>query len=608
MQHYVPGRTDIQCRERYANVLAPNIRFGSWSKEESDKLMHLVDLHGVGKWALIASHMNGRTDNQCVRRWQLVKREQERKEQGLPVKEFIRRRPGRTTAAALPDTEEHKDTIRELTKMNRPDKMAKKRLEKQCADARKRDATRQYHQDLEYLKCQTDYNLHLHRQRDIYDRWMDRWGEHHKPIEQVLNLGIPPAYRNRPSLDGPSSSQPSQLPSEQQSQQPSRQTSQQLSPEPQSPSLSVQPPSQEPPEEGATESTPTTRKERKNRAEGLGPAVPGMTKYMLMHLAKQRRRAGVEAMDDMSLLREIPPESSARPGMVRPVPPSVATVEALSHLVVQGAYEGGRFLFPHVCKDGKVETPSLQTAPLTEAERRCPEYRELSERFESMFMWPTMMGMLHMGHARELVAKDAEKKRKAQRDKATRERTRRNWEKWEAEQRANGGETDLPKPPRIPDSPTPSASSRSRKRRRSRSTSMYTSDIESESHSEDDSLSDDDSDNDSDRDDEPAGGDGYVGAKRVRTEEPEQQGQGEEEGENMEIQTDILGKEFALESGEATETDDEAAQKVIDTPRSMPDTSFVGCEGDTETDSDVEMDLSPARVHARQKAKGKAKA
>ncbi|KFH72577.1 hypothetical protein MVEG_02866 [Podila verticillata NRRL 6337] len=607
VQHYVPGRTDIQCRERYANVLAPNIRFGSWSKEESEKLMHLVDLHGVGKWALIASHMNGRTDNQCVRRWQLVKREQEKKEQGLPVKEFIRRRPGRTTAAAIPDTEEHKDTIRELTKMNRPDKMAKKRLEKQCADARKRDATRQYHQDLEYLKSQTDYNLHLHRQRDIYDRWVDRWGEHHKPIEQVFNLGIPPDYHSNPTLDGPSSSQqPSQLPSEQQSQQPSRLNSRQPSLEPQSPSQSVLP-SQEPLEEGATESTSTTRKERKNRAEGLGPAVPGMTKYMMMHLTKQRRRAGVDTMDDLSLLREVPPESSARPGMVRPVPPSVATVEALSHLVVQGAYEGGRFLFPHVCKDGKLETSSLQVAPLTEAERSQPEYRELSERFESMFMWPTMMGMLHMGYARELVAKDAEKKRKAQRDKATRERTRQNWERWEAEQRANGGKTDLPEPPRIPDSPSPSASSPGKKRRRSRSTSMNTSNNESESYSEDDSLSDNDSDDDSDRDDEPAGGDGHVSAKRVRTEEPEQQEQ-EEEGERMEIQADLLGEEFALESGEATETDDEAAQKVIDTPRSAPDTSFVGCEGDTETDSDVEMDLSPTRIRARQKAKGKTKA
>ncbi|KAG0038914.1 Myblike DNAbinding domain-containing protein [Podila clonocystis] len=618
VQHHVPGRTDIQCRERYVNVLSPNIRFGSWSKEESEKLMHLVDLHGAGKWALIASHMDGRTDNQCVRRWQLMKREQEKKELGLPVKEYIRRRPGRTTAAAIPDTEEHKDTIREVTQMNRPDKLALRRLERQCADARKRDATRQYHQDLEYLKGQADYNMHLHRQRDIYDRWVDRWGEHHKPIEQVFNLGIPPNYRK--SSDDPSQSQQqqlsepqSQLPSELQSHQPSRQSSRQPSPEPQSPSQAQQL-SQEPPEEEETK--PTVHKERKNRAAGLGPAVPGMTKFMMMHLAKQRQRAQVESMNELSLLRETPPESSARPGMVRPVPPSVATVEALSQLVMQGAYGGGRFMFPHVCKDGKLETPQLHASPLTDAERSCPEYRELSERFESVFMWPTMLGMLHMAYARELVAKEAERKRKAQRDMETRARTRQNWERWQA-QMADGEENPGVEPPRIPVSPSLSATStssshRRRKRRRSRSEALGTSDDESGSFSEDDKDSDDDSNDDSD--DEPdSSGVGHMSAKRVRTEEPERQ---EQEPESMEIHKGPpLGQEFIAlesESGEATETDDEMAPKARETSEARSSTSVPAVVQDgseTETDTDVEMlDSTPAGARARQKAKGKAKA
>ncbi|KAF9313189.1 Myblike DNAbinding domain-containing protein [Podila horticola] len=618
VQHHVPGRTDIQCRERYVNVLAPNIRFGSWSKEESEKLMHLVELHGAGKWALIASHMDGRTDNQCVRRWQLMKREQEKKELGLPVKEFIRRRPGRTTAAALPDAEEHKDTIRKMTQMNRPDKMALKRLEKQCADARKRDATRQYHQDLEYLRGQADYNMHLHRQRDLYNRWMDRWGEHHKPIEQVFNLGIPPNYR-KPSDDlSPSQQQQlsesqSQLPSELQSQLPSRQPSQQPSSESHSPFQSLQP-LQEPPEEGETK--PATGKERKNRADGLEPAVPGMTKYMMMHLAKQRRRAQVESMNELSLLRETPPESSARPGMVRPVPPSVATVEALSQLVMQGAYGGGRFMFPHVCKDGKLETSALHATPLTDAERSRPEYRELSERFESVFMWPTMLGMLHMAYARELVAKEAERKRKAQRDKETRARTRRNWERWQA-QVADGGEDPGQEPPRIPASPSLSATSMSsshRGRKRSRSMSLGTPDNENDSLSEDDDKDSDDDPDDDSTDDEPQGGGvGHTSAKRVRTEEPERRVR---EPKSMEIQKGPpLDQEFTTlenESGEATETDDEVAPKAkeISEARSTVPASPVLQDGsETETDSDVEMmDLSPVGARARQKAKGKSKA
>ncbi|KAF9322757.1 Myblike DNAbinding domain-containing protein [Podila minutissima] len=605
VQHHVPGRTDIQCRERYVNVLAPNIRFGSWTKEESEKLMHLVDLHGAGKWSLIASHMDGRTDNQCVRRWQLVKREQEKKELGLPVKEFIRRRPGRTTAAALPDAKEHKDTIREVTQMNRPDKFALKKFEKQYTDARRREATRQYYQDLEYLKGQIDYNMHLHRQRDIYDRWMDRWGEHHKPIEQVFNLGIPPNYR-KPSTD-PSPSQQQQL-SESQSHIPSeRQSSRQPSPVPQSPSQAQQP-SLEPPEEGKKKAT--TRKERKNRADGLGPAIPGMTKYMMMHLAKQRRRAQVESMDELSLFRETPPESSARPGMVRPVPPSVATVEALSQLVMQGAYDGGRFMFPHVCKDGKVETPQLHSTPLTDAERSRPEYRELSERFESVFMWPTMLGMLHMAHAREQVTKMAERKRKSQRDQETRVRTRQNLERWQALM-ADGGEGPGVEPPRISVSPSLSSSHPGRKRHRSRGMSLGTSDNNSDSFVEDD-MDSDDSDRD---DDEPeSGGVGHMSAKRVRTEEPERQ---EQEPESMDIHKGPpLGqKTTALESGsgEATGTNDVlAASKASETSEarsSMLVPPVVQDGSETETDSDVEMlNLSQTGDRARQKAKGKAKA
>ncbi|KAG0087802.1 Myblike DNAbinding domain-containing protein [Podila epicladia] len=574
VQHHVPGRTDIQCRERYVNVLAPNIRFGSWTTEESEKLMHLVDLYGAGKWALIASHMNGRTDNQCVRRWQLMKREQEKKELGLPVKEFIRRRPGRTTAAALPDSKEHKDTIREVTQMNKPDKFVLKKFEKQWTDARKRDTTRQYYQDLEYLKGQVDYNLHLRRQRDIYDRWMDRWGEHHKPIEQVFNLGIPPNYR-KPSAD-PSSFQQKEL-SESQSQLPSEIQSHQLS--------------LETPEEG--EEKPTMRKERKNRAAGLGPATPGMTKYMMMHLAKQKRRAQVESMDELSLLRETPPESSARPGMVRPVPPSVATVEALSQL------------------DGKLETPQLHSTPLTDAERSRPEYRELSERFESVFMWPTMLGMLHMAYARELVTKMAERKRRSQRDQETRARTKQNLERWQA-QMADGGEDTGVESPTIPVSPSLSSSNRGRKRHRSRSMSLGTSDNKSTPFSEDDMDSDDDSHNDSD-DDEPESGDvGLMSAKRVRIEEPERQ---EQEPESMEIHNGpSLGQKIALESGsgEAIETNDQAAaSKASETSkaRSMSALPVVQDGSETETDSDVEMlNLSQAGVRARQKAKGKAKA
>ncbi|CAG8647777.1 13911_t:CDS:10 [Cetraspora pellucida] len=64
VQQYVLGRTDVQCRERWMNVLNPSIKKDSWTKEEDTKLLELVKSIGVGKWAKISAFMDGRTDNQ----------------------------------------------------------------------------------------------------------------------------------------------------------------------------------------------------------------------------------------------------------------------------------------------------------------------------------------------------------------------------------------------------------------------------------------------------------------------------------------------------------------------------------------------------------------
>ena len=70
----VPGRTDVQCRERWVNVLDPSIVAVPFSPAEDDRLCALVDELGEGKWALIASKLAmGRTDNQLWRRWKYIK-------------------------------------------------------------------------------------------------------------------------------------------------------------------------------------------------------------------------------------------------------------------------------------------------------------------------------------------------------------------------------------------------------------------------------------------------------------------------------------------------------------------------------------------------------
>jgi Myb-like DNA-binding domain len=63
----IKNRTDIQCRERYCNVLSPSINNSHWALCEDIKLMLLVMLYGK-KWSKIARFIKGRTDNQCWRR------------------------------------------------------------------------------------------------------------------------------------------------------------------------------------------------------------------------------------------------------------------------------------------------------------------------------------------------------------------------------------------------------------------------------------------------------------------------------------------------------------------------------------------------------------
>ena len=63
------GRTDVQCLHRWQKVLNPELVKGPWSKEEDDTVMHLVHKYGPKKWSLIASFLPGRIGKQCRERW-----------------------------------------------------------------------------------------------------------------------------------------------------------------------------------------------------------------------------------------------------------------------------------------------------------------------------------------------------------------------------------------------------------------------------------------------------------------------------------------------------------------------------------------------------------
>ncbi|XP_032454572.1 transcription factor MYB3R-3 isoform X9 [Nasonia vitripennis] len=62
-------RSDVQCQQRWAKVVNPELVKGPWTKEEDEKVVELVQRYGPKKWTLIARHLKGRIGKQCRERW-----------------------------------------------------------------------------------------------------------------------------------------------------------------------------------------------------------------------------------------------------------------------------------------------------------------------------------------------------------------------------------------------------------------------------------------------------------------------------------------------------------------------------------------------------------
>jgi hypothetical protein len=74
----VPGRTKVQCRNRWHDALNPSIdrtngRTGKWTADEDKKLKDAVLAHGGENWEAIAALVPGRTKVQCRNRWHKAK-------------------------------------------------------------------------------------------------------------------------------------------------------------------------------------------------------------------------------------------------------------------------------------------------------------------------------------------------------------------------------------------------------------------------------------------------------------------------------------------------------------------------------------------------------
>lgn len=64
----VPGRTNKACRKRWLHSLSPDVKKTAWTAEEDRVLLEQYDVH-AGKWAAIAKHIPGRTDDACSKRY-----------------------------------------------------------------------------------------------------------------------------------------------------------------------------------------------------------------------------------------------------------------------------------------------------------------------------------------------------------------------------------------------------------------------------------------------------------------------------------------------------------------------------------------------------------
>eukprot|EP00986_Skeletonema_menzelii_P001591 scaffold419_cov147-Skeletonema_menzelii.AAC.5 len=65
----LPGRSDVQCLHRWQKVLKPGLVKGPWTPQEDDLVRELVHKYGHKKWSFIARQLHGRLGKQCRERW-----------------------------------------------------------------------------------------------------------------------------------------------------------------------------------------------------------------------------------------------------------------------------------------------------------------------------------------------------------------------------------------------------------------------------------------------------------------------------------------------------------------------------------------------------------
>jgi hypothetical protein len=97
VSRHIQGRTAKQCRERYHNHLDPTISKHPWSKSEDDVLISNQRTIG-NRWAEISKLLPGRTENSVKLRWKSLRRLAKRLNNGNDIAEAAQRARASTTA------------------------------------------------------------------------------------------------------------------------------------------------------------------------------------------------------------------------------------------------------------------------------------------------------------------------------------------------------------------------------------------------------------------------------------------------------------------------------------------------------------------------------
>ncbi|KAG2176340.1 hypothetical protein INT43_005574 [Umbelopsis isabellina] len=117
VQQHIPGRTDMQCRERWVNILDPALDHSKLNAEELEKLQDLVKEHGP-KWSVLVQYFPGRTDNQLLRAWKTLGQQQQQTDRQVSV--LLLLRLSDVTSYRINQPQEKVTRLREtITNLNR---------------------------------------------------------------------------------------------------------------------------------------------------------------------------------------------------------------------------------------------------------------------------------------------------------------------------------------------------------------------------------------------------------------------------------------------------------------------------------------------------------